>query len=247
MCLLILAAVMAMVSCSGRQDVPVHVTAISTADSISQSFEPPGNDFMLGPQDALEIRFLDEPNLNMDTRVKPDGTISVPYLEDAIQVFGMTPKDLEKTIEGGISKYLKNPKVFVNVTEVGSSSVFVLGEVRNPQIVDDQPLTLASALSRCGGLTDDSDAGQILVIRKWNRVEPLVYEVDFDRFLGGKSVLPDLPLQRYDIVIVPRDRISKVSEFIKAFFETPYSIPRFGIETAVFFDVLNGSYNGYIR
>jgi len=130
---------------------------------------------------------------------------------------------------------------------LGSAAVFVLGEVRNPQIVESQPLTLSAAISRCGGFTKEGEGDQILVVRKWNQPEPIVIEIDFDRFMKGESLLPDIPLQRYDIVIVPRTRISKVTDFIKNFFEVPYAIPRFGIETAVFFDVLEGSYQGYIR
>ena len=197
-----------LVSCSGRQDIPVKVTAIAPADSVPKMPTSMGSDFMLGPQDFLEIRFLGEPSLNLETRVRPDGTLSVPLINEPVQVFGMTPKNLEHKIEEDISKFLRNSRVFVNVKDIGSSSVFVLGEVRSPQIVTDQPLTLASVISRCGGLSRDSDAGQILVIRKWNQEEPLVFEINFDSFLDGESILSDLPLQRYDVVIVPRSRNS---------------------------------------
>jgi protein involved in polysaccharide export with SLBB domain len=236
-----------LVSCSGRQDIPVKVTAIAPADSVPKMPTSMGSDFMLGPQDFLEIRFLGEPSLNLETRVRPDGTLSVPLINEPVQVFGMTPKNLEHKIEEDISKFLRNSRVFVNVKDIGSSSVFVLGEVRSPQIVTDQPLTLASVISRCGGLSRDSDAGQILVIRKWNQEEPLVFEINFDSFLDGESILSDLPLQRYDVVIVPRNRISKISEFMSVFFEGPRAIPRLGIDTAIFFDVLDGSYQSYVN
>ncbi len=238
---------LALVSCSGRQDVPVKVSTVVTADSIPRASTALASDFMLGPEDFLEIRFIGDSSLNIETEVKPDGTISVPLLEEAVNVTGMTPKDLERHIVAEVSNYLRNPKVYVNVKDVGSSSVFVLGEVRNPQIVYDQPLTLASVIARCGGLVRDSAPGQILVVRKWNQAEPLIFEVNFEAFLDGESMMPDLPLQRYDIVVVPRSRISKITEFIENFFETPYSIPRLGIETAIFFDVLEGKYQSFYR
>ncbi len=243
----ILLAGLALVSCSGRQDVPVKVTTLASADSIPRGNSTFANDFLLGPEDFLEIRYLGDSSLNIETEVRPDGTVSAPLLSESVNVFGMTPKDLERHLEANISDYLRNPKVFVNVKDVGSSSVFVLGEVRNPQIVADYPLTLSSVISKCGGLVRDSDSGQILVIRKWNQAEPMVFEVNFDALLDGKSMMPDLALQRYDIVVVPRNRISKVSEFIETFFEVSYAIPRFGIETAIFFDVLEGSYQSYAR
>jgi len=244
---LALIGVLTLVSCSGRQDVPVKVTTMSSPDSTSMATHPISNDFFLGPEDFIEIRFHGDATLDMETEVRPDGTLSIPLLDEPVQVFGMTPRDLELHIEAGVARFLKNPSVFVNVKDVGSSSVFVLGEVRNPQIVSVSPMTLSAVLSRCGGLNRDSDAGQIIVIRKWNQAEPIYFEVNYDSFLGGESMLPDLPLMRYDIVIVPRSRISKVKEFIENFFEAPYAIPRLGIETAIFFDVLSGSYEGYIR
>ncbi len=84
------------------------------------------------------------------------------------------------------------------------------------------------------------------MIRHWNQENPVVFEIDFDAFLDGQSIFPDMPLQRYDVVIVPKSRIVQVSEFISNTFEPATKIPRFGTELIYFFNILNDKYSGYL-
>lgn len=243
LCLFLIPLLLA--SCVGRQEVPVKVTALSPADSIPYPESPRGGDFLLGPGDIMEIRFLGDKQLNTEVLIRPDGYISIPLVPESIMASGMSLAELELELESQIGRYLVNNDIYLNLTSVGSQQIFVLGEVRNPQIVKVQPSTLASVLSECGGLTREARAGQILVIRKWNQDQPVVFEINFDSFLDGESLIPDMPLQRYDIVIVPQSRITEVAEFLKNTFESATAVPRFGTELIYFFNILNHNYSGY--
>ena len=54
--------------------------------------------------------------------------------------------------------------------------------------------------------------------------------MNFNQLLEGVSALPDIPLQRYDIVIVPRSRVAKARDFMMAAFGNNIPALRFGID-----------------
>jgi protein involved in polysaccharide export with SLBB domain len=53
---------------------------------------------VLTPSDVVAIKVVGEPDLNMTTRVEPDGTINFPYV-GRIKAAGLTEDDLARAIE----------------------------------------------------------------------------------------------------------------------------------------------------
>src|SRR6266542_1628732 len=71
--------------------------------------------YVIGPEDVLDIRVFKEQDLSLsNVRVRPDGKISVPLLND-VQAEGLTPNQLGATITESLKKYLTDPKVTVFV------------------------------------------------------------------------------------------------------------------------------------
>ncbi len=71
--------------------------------------------------------------------------------------------------------------------------------------------------------------------------EPIVFEVNFLALIEGKSLVPDIPLQRYDIVVVPKSRVAKARDFMMAVFGNNYVMTRFGIDAILLHDALRES------
>ena len=208
--------------CAGCADWYVTYTdindAIRASENVERRLEKINGKYILGATDSIQLIVRNGPNLSGSHTIRPDGYISVPLLPEPVLASGMTLLELENYLEERVGDYLVIADIFLNLVTLGSQQIFVLGEVRNPQIVKGQPITLASALSECGGLTKEARAGQILVIRHWNQENPVVFEIDFDAFLDGQSIFPDMPLQRYDVVIVPKSRILACDDFINLVF-----------------------------
>jgi polysaccharide export outer membrane protein len=235
------------VSCSHRADAPVMSFPMQSQASGLHSLPATEQDFLLGPKDALVIQFYGDPTMNTEIMVRPDGMISIPLFQESVFVTGMTMDELENLVEVELSRYLVNPDVFISLQAVGSHQVFVLGEVRNPQVVSDSPMMLSSVIARCGGFSPDAVTSQVLVLRRSPGKESQVVEVDFDALLSGDSALPDLPLQRYDLVIVPRSKIADLRNFVNNIFEPMISVPRFGLDMYLFYEALHDNYMGYGR
>ena len=84
--------------------------------------------------------------------------------------------------------------------------MFVLGQVRTPQVVPLTPdLSVIEAISRAGGLTDDADLSGALVVRSGSALP-----VDFDKLMRGNDLSQNIHLQADDTILVPNLKDKKV-------------------------------------
>ena len=88
-------------------------------------------DFLLGPEDVLEITVWRNQDLSRQTVVRPDGMVSMPLIGD-VQANGLTANQLAAKIADRLKEFKENPSVSVSVKEVNSYNIFVLGEVQKP-------------------------------------------------------------------------------------------------------------------
>lgn len=217
-------------ACAGGKDVPVKVRSLPPApNGLELGYELPEPRYLIGAGDLMHIKYLGEEALDTNVRVTPDGYISVPMVDEPILVTGMAIADLTDYIEEQIGKYIVDPQVYVNLFEMGSQHVFVLGNVTYPHMASSEPLTLAGVIADCQGIEEDGQRKQVIVIRRVPGSEPLIFDIDFSQLLDGKSLAPDIPLQRYDIVIVPKSRVAKLRDWMNAVFSNNLPVTRFGI------------------
>jgi polysaccharide export outer membrane protein len=95
--------------------------------------------YAVGPQDALTISVVGEPELAGRYVIDADGTFDFPWI-GRVKAQGLTLRQLEDAIakrltDGG---FLVRPQVSVQVQEFRSQTVYVMGEVRQPA---EYPLT----------------------------------------------------------------------------------------------------------
>lgn len=239
------ALLLALVGCGGSKP-PVTVHTIHEAATLQEEgIAVPEPRYLLGPGDVLRATFVGETALDSNVKVSPDGRVLLPLLDQPILAAGLTLEELQSAIVDSLTRYLVDPQVFVHLVELGSQHVFVLGEVRTPQLAKSEPLTLAGAIAACGGLTPDGQKKQVIVIRRVPGQDPVVFDINFSKLLKGESLLPDIPLQRYDIVVVPKSRVANLRDFVDAAFGNSLVALRFGLDAIVFENALSKELNLY--
>jgi len=72
-------------------------------------------EYVLGPNDQLEINVISQPDLTTRQVVTPDGTISLPVI-GRIKVEGLTLRQLDEYLTSEFTKYIEKPKVIVYLT-----------------------------------------------------------------------------------------------------------------------------------
>jgi polysaccharide export outer membrane protein len=160
---------------------------------------PPG--YVIGADDLLSIRFWADTQLSADVVVRPDGKISVPLLND-VQAAGLTPEQLNATLEKAASKYIAEPDATVIVREVRSRKVYVLGQVARPNPVAlNTDMNVLQVLTAVGGLLEYADKGDIVIVRTENGRERR-FKFNYNDVVKGKNTQQNILLQPGDTVIV---------------------------------------------
>jgi polysaccharide biosynthesis/export protein len=163
----------------------------------------PTTDFVIGPEDVLQVTFWRERDLSVEqVVVRPDGMISLPLLND-IQASGLTPDQLRANIAKAASKYLADPNVTVVIREIKSRKVFITGQVTRPGPYPiTGPTTVLQLIALAGGVSDFADSKNIAVMRtEGNQVKNLKF--NYRDVIRGKNLQQNIALKPGDTVVVP--------------------------------------------
>jgi polysaccharide export outer membrane protein len=189
-----------------------------------------GPDYVLGPEDVVNIEVFNVPELRQTLRVENDGTIWVKLL-GRVKAAGLTTSALRRELESEWGKtYLENPKVTIFVREFHGQPVSIIGAVERPGIYQlPGPRTLVEALSMAGGLvkrTNGSAGRTLYVTRKEGfkdlemvpgirQVAPNQVEISLKLLLYSRDVGLNIQVKPFDIISVSKAGIVYVAGEVK--------------------------------
>lgn len=178
------------------------------AQSIFQEreYETP-SEFLLGPEDVLEIAVWKNQDLTKTVAIRPDGLISMPIVGDT-QAAGLSANELAQRIAERLHQFVQNPAVSVNVKELNSYSVYVMGEVAKPGKYQLKSyVTVLQAISMAGGFTEYAKKSKLQVVRiKANgdhKLKESHIPIRYEELVAGKSESGNIILLSGDTVVVP--------------------------------------------
>ena len=89
-------------------------------------------DYVVGPEDVLEIKVWSNDDLNRTVELSTEGAFTFPLI-GKVRGGGLTVFELEKLLKDKLAAgYLIAPQVIVSVIKYNSQKVSILGEVRRP-------------------------------------------------------------------------------------------------------------------
>ena len=168
--------------------------------------------YTLRPGDVAVVNVLEDPTLDSQVLVLPDGTISLP-MAGTIQAAGLTPEQLAELVQERLrANFVEPPNVRVGVSAVGTllqSEVYVLGEVNNPglyQYDPEEPITVIKALALAGGVGPFA-ARERIQVRELVGETQVLRLFDYEAFEEGEiSSSRDLEVLSDGAVIVVPER-----------------------------------------
>ncbi|HWP22867.1 MAG TPA: polysaccharide biosynthesis/export family protein [Candidatus Binatia bacterium] len=163
--------------------------------------KPPEEFYQIGAGDTLNINVWKEPTLSGTVRVRPDGYITLPLINE-VQVVGLSTAQLRKLLEDKYKEFTTDPFVTIRVEGIASSEVFLVGQVSKPgafPLVGNE--TVLQLLTRAGGLGIFADRSNIRVVRR-DGSKVTEYIVDYDAIVKG-DLKQDVLLRPGDRIIVP--------------------------------------------
>jgi polysaccharide export outer membrane protein len=163
----------------------------------------PPPDYVIGPDDVLQVLYWREKEVSAEVTVRPDGMISLPLLNE-VKAAGLTPDQLRDAINEAAKKFFQeDPSVTINVKTILSRKVFITGSVGKPgPYLLTSTTTVLQLISMAGGLTEFAKQKSISVMRTENG-KPVRYPFNYKDVANGKNLKQNIELKPGDTVIVP--------------------------------------------
>jgi polysaccharide biosynthesis/export protein len=164
---------------------------------------PPGtSEYIVGIGDMLNVQVFEQDKMSAKVRVRSDGRITLPFLND-VPAAGKAPVKLAAELEEGLKAVVLNPKVtvFVEESKPPTISVSVLGEVSKPGVQLLEPgVGVAQAIASAGGLTPFAKKNRIFVVRAG--IQPPRIHFRYDALTREVGPASSFRLRAGDVVIV---------------------------------------------
>ncbi|CAK8716704.1 Polysaccharide export outer membrane protein [Candidatus Electrothrix gigas] len=145
--------------------------------------------------------------------VRPDGMISLPYLEEDILASGKTLRALGKKLEKEYREHIRSISITVSLLKAASYQAYVLGEVKKVGYHDlSAPKTFLQLIAGAGGFTREANLRQIILIRRNQDGTPESMILNAEQIIEGKSTDPII--RQYDVVYVPSSFFSDATRVV---------------------------------
>jgi polysaccharide biosynthesis/export protein len=185
--------------------------------------------YRLQPGDVIELHILSNPELNEQVVVAPDNRVTFQFAPGVV-AGGHSLQQVTDLLNQTYGTTTKNDLQVVLRSQVGTR-VYVTGEVGTPaEVVVNGQISALSAVARAGGFKITAQRSEVVLMRRDENNKPHLYALNLLAAMQGKDPSADVLLQPYDVVYVPRDRISNVS----LVFERIHNAIPFGVNYGYF-------------
>ena len=211
-----LAVASTLLACSSakqKQQVKEPTPAVTPAPPGEQPGQLAVTDYVLGVGDEMQINVFRHAEFNTKTKISQDGMITVPLVGD-VMAGGLGVHEFREHLSTGLSKYLVEPEITVEVTAPRSHKLYVLGEVKNPSVFPlEGPISTVEAISLAGGFTESAKASSVILVRG-DANNPQLSRLNLDATLKKADYTQNPTLQQGDIIFVPATFIANAARFM---------------------------------
>jgi polysaccharide export outer membrane protein len=178
-----------------------HVGDYVWADTLPEVTAKGGDEYVLGPGDVVNIRVFNQDNVSGRTRIRPDGKVTIPFVND-VPAAGRTTREVAASVQTALRSYINQAVVTVYLEEVAPTQLSVLGEVARPGVYSiDRGQGVLRAIAAAGGLTEFAHKDRIFVVRAGQAAQERIrFSLDGLSAPGSRSAR--FILQRDDVIVV---------------------------------------------
>ncbi len=178
--------------------VSLLLWSLGASPVLAQSTETKDKDYIVGPEDVMEVQVWDNKDLNQVVFVRPDGKTSLPLVGE-IQAAGKSVQELQDYLAAVYSKTVKGAAVTVIIREIKSRPVYFVGGFGKPGAMQlTRELTVLQAVALVGGIAPTADAEKGFVLRKDKQIP-----VDFTKLMQRGDLTQNVKLEPGDTIVAP--------------------------------------------
>lgn len=174
-------------------------------------------EFQFSVGDEVDIIVWRQEEFNKKAMVNPDGNISFDLL-GPVKVAGLTYSEFQDELVERIGKYVRDPRIAVNVIKVSDEKIYVLGWVSMPGVYRwNSQMTVVEAISTAGGIVKDVAQPRSIFIASGDVENPGLRIVDYLSIMRDGNFKDNVRLQRGDIVYVPKQFMAHADKFFERY------------------------------
>jgi len=199
--------------CTTGQLPPLPERDLHAQINVGESLTLP--DLKLGPGDEVEVQVYRHDDLRRSLRLPNSGILFFPMAGE-IDARGMSANDLRRSISDGLSSYLVDPQVNVEIKLLRSARVVVMGEVTRPGIFTmEGPTSTFEAVGMAGGFTTSANRSKVLLMRQNENGELASELINIKDALAHGGYAQHLSLHSGDVLYVPPTFVADWARFMR--------------------------------
>ncbi len=180
--------------------------------------------YRLQAEDKIEVQYRYTPEYNATAALQPDGYVSLPLIGE-VKLAGFTLAGAADAIRKQASERLNDPEITVLLKEYVKPYFTVAGEVSHPGRVElHGPVTLVEGIALSGGFKDSAKRTQVVLLRKTSNDLAEVRVLDVRKLMSPQGLHEDIPLKAGDVLVVPRNAISRMEPYIRLTESSLYAV-----------------------
>ena len=200
-------AVLSILTCAAQQD-PKQLGASTPA--LQQRFPR----YRLQPGDTVDVVFEFSPEFNQTVAIQPDGYISLRGVGD-VHLADETLPEATATLSERYADILHDPSISIIPKDFVHPHFTVDGQVGKPGRYDlHGDTTVTEAIATAGGFLPTAKHSQVILFRRVSNEWFQTRIINIKKMQKERDLREDLHLQPGDMLVIPKNVLSKISEFI---------------------------------
>ncbi len=181
-------------------------------DGLRKRDEP----YRIQPSDQVQISYRYTPEYDETLTVQPDGVVSLK-LVGPVKIEGLSVEEARARIQDALKQRLNDPEITLTLTDFVRPSFVIVGQVTAPGKYELRGnVTAIRAVALAGGFKDNARHSQIILFRSVNKDIAKTQILDLKKLMDPKhpKLEEDVSLEPGDLLIVPKNRISKIADYV---------------------------------
>jgi polysaccharide export outer membrane protein len=214
------AASSTLVSASKPEATPPVTAPTTTTTSVpttvpGSSFPQRSPRYHIEPGDSFDLTFELSPEFNqVAVAVQPDGFVTLRGVGD-LKVADQTVPELTQTLHMAYSKILNDPLISVVLKDFEKPYFVAGGQVGKPGKYDMHGhVTVTQAIEIAGGFQSSAKHSQVMLFRRVDDQWTEAKLINVKKMEKNGNLMEDPFLHPGDMLIVPKNTMSKIDRFI---------------------------------
>jgi len=171
--------------------------------------------YTLRPGDVLQLQYRYTPELNQTVTLLPDGYVNLNMVGD-LKISDLSLEQAHDLILSKLQTQLNEPELNLILTDFQRPYVEVAGEVQKPGKIDLRETTTAmQAILESGGFLPSAQSGQVILFRRINSNTAEVRKINLTGIHKTSQLEQDMALESGDMLLVPRNKVERISRYGK--------------------------------